>query len=353
MELNRLVFAAPKPSYTIDDLPNLIFIPNEDLSISKLNKLNANSQDFSHRRIRSHEIHLEDLNHTQRGSFLCYSSKATQKKKSSFLKNNENITIPALYLRYSHGSNKIFLYFHANAEDLGMISTYLGYLSQYLKVNVLAIEYPGYGIYKGNPTDDLLNSIAEVAYNYIETKLGFKPTDILIIGRSLGSGPACSLASKKLSAGLILISPFKSIKSVVKSAFGRFASFFIAERFKNIEILHEIKCPIFFIHGKKDRIVSFDHSLDMALVCEKNKQNFDIILSEEAGHNNLHTLSDIGDPIKKFFNKMEIVIKNDIKYIRSLPDEAAWKKINIGEINEKKRKASLLKLLLDKKLKEV
>ena len=91
MELNRLVFAAPKPTYTIDDLPNLIFIPNEDLSsFTKLNKQNASSQDFSHRRIRSHEIHLEDLNHTQRGSFLCYSSKANHKKKPSFLKNNEN-----------------------------------------------------------------------------------------------------------------------------------------------------------------------------------------------------------------------------------------------------------------------
>lgn len=58
--------------------------------------------------------------------------------------------IPCLFMKYERGSSKIFLYFHANAEDLGRAHKFLNYISTYLKMHVLAVEYPGYGIYTGD-----------------------------------------------------------------------------------------------------------------------------------------------------------------------------------------------------------
>jgi hypothetical protein len=55
--------------------------------------------------------------------------------------------IPCLLLQYPKGSSKIFLYFHANAEDLGRAQRFLSYINMYLKMHVLAVEYPGYGLY--------------------------------------------------------------------------------------------------------------------------------------------------------------------------------------------------------------
>ncbi len=56
-----------------------------------------------------------------------------------------------MYLPYSQGSSKILIYFHGNAEDVGLATELLDYVRSLLRVHVLAVEYPGYGIYDGTP----------------------------------------------------------------------------------------------------------------------------------------------------------------------------------------------------------
>ena len=53
-----------------------------------------------------------------------------------------------MFLKSEIPSSKVFLYFHANAEDLGRCLNFLGYIQIYMRVNVIAVEYPGYGVYK-------------------------------------------------------------------------------------------------------------------------------------------------------------------------------------------------------------
>lgn len=51
------------------------------------------------------------------------------------------------------------------------------------------------------------------------------------------------------------MSAFSSFKAVTRNLVGCFLSLFVAERFKNIQMLDEVKCPIFLIHGKRDALV--------------------------------------------------------------------------------------------------
>lgn len=69
-------------------------------------------------------------------------------KESSSPKTNSLPYIPCLFLPYSGGSSKILMYFHGNAEDIGLSYEMLDHLRAALKVNILAVEYPNYGIYK-------------------------------------------------------------------------------------------------------------------------------------------------------------------------------------------------------------
>jgi hypothetical protein len=55
--------------------------------------------------------------------------------------------IPCLHVPYTIGSSKMLIYFHANAEDVVLASELLEYMRALLKVNVVSVEYPGYGIY--------------------------------------------------------------------------------------------------------------------------------------------------------------------------------------------------------------
>ena len=49
---------------------------------------------------------------------------------------------------YLKGSNKLIIFFHGNAEDIGISYEMLDHLRTALKINVLAVEYPGYGVYE-------------------------------------------------------------------------------------------------------------------------------------------------------------------------------------------------------------
>jgi hypothetical protein len=73
--------------------------------------------------------------------------------------------------------------------------------------------------------------------------------DIIVFGRSIGSSPSCFLAKNRSPAALILMSPFKSIKEVARDIVGRMLSLLVAERYRNIDLIKEITCPIFIVHG--------------------------------------------------------------------------------------------------------
>lgn len=57
-------------------------------------------------------------------------------------------SIPVMLFWYPDGSSKVLLYFHGNAEDVGQSSDLLDHLMPTLKCHILAVEYPGYGIYR-------------------------------------------------------------------------------------------------------------------------------------------------------------------------------------------------------------
>ena len=78
-----------------------------------------------------------------------------------------SLPIPCLYLPYTQGSSKLIIYFHGNAEDLGLAYELLDHLKNSLKVHVLAIEYPGYGIYPGTPSAEAILEDALTVWDYL------------------------------------------------------------------------------------------------------------------------------------------------------------------------------------------
>ena len=64
----------------------------------------------------------------------------------------------------------------------------------------------------------------------------------------MGSGPAVHIGSYFNPGALILMSPYTSIKSVVKNKVG-WLSFLVAEHFDNLTLMSNVKCPTFIVHG--------------------------------------------------------------------------------------------------------
>ena len=86
----------------------------------------------------------------------------------------------------------------------------------------------------------------------------------------MGSGPATYLASKKNACSLLLMSPYTSIKDVSKSLLGKLSFLLtpiVYERFRNIDTIKDAKCPVFFLHGLKDKLIPHSHSEQLNKNC--------------------------------------------------------------------------------------
>lgn len=158
--------------------------------------------------------------------------------------------IPCLYLPFQNGSSKLLLYFHGNAEDVGISYEMLDHFRNALKINVLAMEYPGYGVFQesGGCSANKIREDANYVFHYILQETKLVEGDIVIFGRSIGSGPAVYLAANNKPGGVILMSAYTSIKNIARDKVG-WLSFIMGEHFDNISLISQVTSPTFLVHG--------------------------------------------------------------------------------------------------------
>jgi pimeloyl-ACP methyl ester carboxylesterase len=166
----------------------------------------------------------------------------------------------------------VILFFHANAEDLGMSFAVLKHMRDQFKVNVLAVEYPGYGLlHHMTASEDGVYEVALTAFRFLVDEVNIRYSQIILFGRSVGSGPAVYLAAQYPVGGLILVSAFSSIKGAVQSIVGRLFAWTFKERFPNHRIIGNVSCSTLFIHGECDGLIPAEHSLRLFKKCRARK----------------------------------------------------------------------------------
>jgi fermentation-respiration switch protein FrsA (DUF1100 family) len=168
------------------------------------------------------------------------------------------------------------LYSHGNAEDLGLIAPMLGRLHDW-GFAVFAYDYRGYGTSRGTPSERGAYADIDAAYAYVTDTLGVPSRRIIVYGRSVGGGAAVDLAARKPVAGLVLESGFVSAFRVVT----RWALLPI-DKFRNLEKIARVACPVLVMHGVQDEIVPIAHGHRLFAAAPEPKRALWI---EGAGHN--------------------------------------------------------------------
>ena len=172
----------------------------------------------------------------------------------------------------------LLIFFHGNGEVID-------YLPQQVEgfresgMGVLLVEYPGFGRSSGNPGEASITETAVAAYDAVLQREEVDPERVVIFGRSLGGGAACSLASRRPSAALILQSTFTSTGSLAR----RFLvpGFLVRDQFDNGKVVAAYRQPILLFHGSLDTTIPPEHSREL-----KQKSPHARLIEFPCGHNN-------------------------------------------------------------------
>lgn len=146
------------------------------------------------------------------------------------------------------------IWFHGNGETIGGLAPILREFRPE-RAALLALDYRGYGESTGRAGIEGVKRDAEAAWAYLAGRPEIDPARILVYGRSVGGGPAVHLALQKPVAGLILESPFTSLRAMARVHYPIFPSFIAGSAFDNLRAIAGVRCPVLFVHGDADRLI--------------------------------------------------------------------------------------------------
>ena len=180
----------------------------------------------------------------------------------------------------------IVLYFHGNREN---INRYASASEMFTKhgYEVWMPDYPGFGKTTGKFNEERLYDDAHTIYKLAAKR--FAADQMIIYGRSLGTGVATELASNQLCKRLILETPYYSLPELAGAHFPMYpVHFLVRYNFPLYEYVQAVKVPVTVFHGTKDVVIPYKHSSRLKPILKKGDE---FITIEDGGHNDLKNYS--------------------------------------------------------------
>ena len=144
------------------------------------------------------------------------------------------------------------------------------------------IDYRGFGKSSGKRTETTLYNDAQTVYKWLSNR--YDEEEIILYGRSMGSGIATRVASWNRPKMLILDAPYYSFLYQVKRyGFWLPLRWLLRYKIRSDFFIKKVDCPIFILHGTRDRLISFRQSEMLASLVK----HLELIPIEGGGHNNL------------------------------------------------------------------
>lgn len=195
---------------------------------------------------------------------------------------NDNLNM-VQFLTRDRAPKGVVLYFHGNRDNINRYARYAANFTNH-GYEVWIADYPGYGKTTGRLTEENLYLLAKEVYRLASSRFG--EDSIIVYGKSLGSGIASYLASKKPCRRLILETPYYSIPDL----FGNYAPVYpvsAMSRFKlpTGEYLKEINIPVTIFHGNSDWIIPYSCA---AKLKQFLKPGDEFITIDKGSHNDLN-----------------------------------------------------------------
>lgn len=186
-------------------------------------------------------------------------------------------------------AKQVVLISHGNG---GNLTNRMPLIAMFLRqgMSVFIYDYQGYGLSNGTPSIIKMKEDGTAAFDWLLSNKHYSEQDVVLFGESLGTGIACQLAAQKHVAGIILQSPYISLRDLarLKLFWLRLypdALFSTDEQLDNAKILQQPHAPLLLVHGAHDKVIPITCSEKLFSLAQPQKT---FARLENASHNDIY-----------------------------------------------------------------
>ncbi|MDC9807938.1 alpha/beta hydrolase [Rhizobium binxianense] len=161
------------------------------------------------------------------------------------------------------------------------------------RIGLLAISYRGYPGSTGSPSERGLLTDGIAAFDWLSAHAR---SEIVVLGRSLGTGVAVNTAGKRPAVGVILVSPYLSVLSVAQARYPFLpVEILLKDPFRSDLNITKVRQPKLFLHGRLDDSVPLSSGQALYRIASEPKT---MLIYDGAGHNDILNDRMVGDVIR-------------------------------------------------------
>ena len=191
----------------------------------------------------------------------------------------------------------ILVFCHGNAGNISHRLDNVRLLNQ-RGISVFIFDYRGYGRSDGSISEKGFYLDSEAAYQVARKWAEKHKAKLIVFGRSLGGIAATHLGATKSCDGLILESTFTNMGAMARAHYPLpFAESLLKHRLNAVDEIDQVRAPILFFHGDKDRIVPIRLGRGLFEAAPDPKE---FVVIPGAGHNDTFYVAG-----KEYFDKLE------------------------------------------------
>jgi pimeloyl-ACP methyl ester carboxylesterase len=154
-----------------------------------------------------------------------------------------------LTVRPFPGSRAV-LYFGGNGEDVSASLPSL--VAAYPAREIVMLHYRGYGGSGGRPSEAAIAGDARALFDRVQAR----HPDVIVVGRSLGSGVAVRLASERPVARLVLVTPYDSLQELAQAQFRLFpVRWLLLDKFESWRHAPQVHAPTLILAAEHDEVI--------------------------------------------------------------------------------------------------
>jgi uncharacterized protein len=199
------------------------------------------------------------------------------------IKTEDKIVLNGLLFKADSSKGLVF-YLHGNSGSLkgwGNIAKH--YNSR--KYDIFMLDYRGFGKSDGDIDGGEEQVFKDIQIVYDTLKLRYAESKIIVVGYSIGTGPATQLAATNRPKQLVLQAPYFSLVDMMEHEYPGIPTFILKYKFQTNKYIGDCKMPVTIFHGDKDAVIYYNSSVQLKALCKAGDK---FITLQGLGHNGIN-----------------------------------------------------------------